>query len=271
MNKLITIIVVMTIVLIILSSCNIQPGISIIAGFEMIGVEGGTFVMGDSLDEGRPDEKPLHSVTLSDFYIGKNEVTQKQFYDVMGFLPQNLIYGQGDNYPVYNLCWLDIQRFLKKLNKKTGKKFRLPTEAEWEYACRGGKYSDNYKYSGSDTISIVAWYCMNSCDEQLTDEEYSYPFLKEKNCTTQPVGTLQPNELGIYDMSGNVREWCDDLFIEYPSSPQKNPITKKRGNVHVIRGGGFDNASLLCRTTNRDKGPNYSFSFNLGFRLAHSK
>ena len=262
----------MMIILIMLEGCHFQQGATTIAGFEMIGVEGGNFDMGEpALDKGEADEKPVHSVTLSNFYIGKTEVTQKQWYDIMGSLPRRLIFGRGDNYPVYNVSWDDIQIFLKKLKKKTGKKFRLPTEAEWEYACRGGKYSPNYKYSGSNELSTVAWYCVNSGKNQLKDEEYSYDSLMENNCATHPVATLKSNELGIYDMTGNVWEWCSDLYGEYPSSPQKNPAGKPKGLDHVIRGGGLADMSCICRISNRGKANHNTRTCDLGFRLALSQ
>ncbi len=272
MKDLMVDITIVTILLIMLMGCNSQRGKNIIAGFEMVSVEGGTFDMGEqSSEEGEPDERPVHSVTVSNFYIGKTEVTQKQWYDIMGALPRNLIFGQGDNYPVYNVSRKDIQIFLRKLEKKTGKRFRLPTESEWEYACRGGKYPADYKYSGSNKLNTVGWYCENSGKKRLKDEEYSYDSLRVNDCATHPVRTLEPNELGIYDMSGNVWEWCYDLYGEYSSSSQKNPIEKLQELEFVIRGGGFSDMSCACRISNRGKTQYDTRTCDLGFRLALSE
>ncbi|MBQ3247459.1 MAG: SUMF1/EgtB/PvdO family nonheme iron enzyme, partial [Alistipes sp.] len=174
-------------------------------GFEMVFVKGGTFTMGATAEQGSDadsDEKPAHSVTVSNFYIGKYEVTQAQWEAVMGKNPSRF---KGDNLPVERVSWNDIQKFIEKLNAKTGKRYRLPTEAEWEYAARGGNQSKGYKYSGSNDIGSVAWYTDNS------------------SSPTHPVGQKQPNELGLYDMSGNVYEWCSDWHGSYSSGSQTNP------------------------------------------------
>ena len=271
MKYLIKNITVITMVLIMLGGCSSQQGTTTIAGFEMILVEGGTFDMGEPSDEGEADEKPVHSVTLNNFYIGKTEVTQKQWCDIMGIRPRDLIFGKGDNYPVYNVTWNDIQVFFKRLEKKTGKKFRLPTESEWEYACRGGKYSADYKYSGSNESNTVAWYCENSGRKRLEDEEHSYNLLRKNNCATHPVGKLKPNELGIYDMNGNVWEWCADLYDEYPFSLQIESPEEAKKHAYVIRGGGFADISRTCRIANRGRATRYTFACDLGFRLAFSE
>lgn len=166
---------------------------------EMVKVEAGSFIM----DEGF---KKAHKVTLTkDYYIGKFEVTQKLWKVIMGKNPSTF---KGENLPVESVSWIDCQKFIEKLNKITNKRFRLPTEAEWEFAALGGNLSKNYEFSGSDSISVVAW------------------FKKNSNNITHPVGSLKPNELGIYDMSGNVNEWCQDWNNPYPYKAQVNPIEK---------------------------------------------
>ena len=188
--------------------------------YNMVWVEGGTFRMGATSEQGgdaESDEKPVHSVTLSGYYIGKTEVTQALWKAVMGNNPSRF---KGDNLPVEWISWNDCQEFIRKLNALTGQHFRLPTEAEWEFACRGGNNSRGYKYSGSNYIGNVAWYG-NSGDK------------------THPVGTKAPNELGIYDMSGNVWEWCADWYGDYSSGAQTNPKGPYGGSYRVYRGGSW--------------------------------
>ena len=191
--------------------------------FKMVKVEGGTFSMGATSEQTNydDDEKPVHSVTLSDYYIGQTEVTQELWQAVMGSNPS---YFTGNNQrPVGNVSWNDCQEFIRKLNSLTGKNFRLPTEAEWEYAARGGKHSKNYvyKYSGSNNPDEVAWYGSNSGN------------------TTHPVKTKKANKLGIYDMSGNVWEWCNDWYGSYQSYSQTNPTGPLKGKYRVLRGGSW--------------------------------
>jgi formylglycine-generating enzyme required for sulfatase activity len=217
---------------------------------EMVFVKGGTFRMGATSEQGYNvynDEKPAHSVTLSDYYIGKYEVTQAQWEAVMGNNPSN--FKRDPNRPVEQVSWNDVQEFITKLNQLTGKTYRLPTEAEWEYAARGGSSSRGYKYSGSNTLSDVAWYDDNSNDE------------------THPVGTKNPNELGIYDMSGNVYEWCSDWYGAYSSNSQTNPQGPSEGSRRVGRGGGWCYIAKICRVSNRDAGLADIRSYFLGFRL----
>lgn len=222
--------------------------------FTMIKVEGGTFQMGGTSEQGNDAysaEKPVHSVTLSDYYIGETEVTQELWQAVMGNNPS---YYEGSQKPVESVSWYDCQEFIKKLNQLTGKNFRLPTEAEWEYAARGGNKSKGYKYSGSNTIGNVAWYADNSS-------------------STHDVKTKTPNELGIYDMSGNVYEWCQDRFdINYGSnSPQTNPTGPSSGYFRVLRGGSWINSALSCRVSDRYSdfpGSRDSRGSSNGFRLA---
>jgi len=200
----------------------------------MMRVVGGTFTMGCSNgqdDDCCVDEKPTHSVTIGDYYIGKFEVTQGVWVEVMGNNPS---YFKGDyNRPVENVSWDDCKMFIKKLNEKTGKNFRLPTEAEWEYAARGGNKSNGYKYSGSNNCNDVAW---------LYDNSDSKP---------HPVGTKHPNELGIYDMSGNVYEWCDDWYGGYTADGKTNPTGPSTGTGRVLRGGSWYHSARRCRVSNR--------------------
>ena len=218
--------------------------------FEMVEVRGGTFRMGATSEQGCDAydwEKPVHSVTLSGYYIGKTEVTQALWKAVMGSNPS---YFKGDDLPVECVSWDDCQEFIRKLNSLTGQHFRLPTEAEWEFACRGGNNSLGYKYSGSDNIDNVAWYDGNSGDK------------------THPVATKSANELGIYDMSGNVWEWCCDWYGDYTSGALTNPKGPESGSYRVLRGGSWNYGARNCRSSFR----NYDYpSFRiiiLGLRLA---
>ena len=221
--------------------------------FTMVAVEGGTFMMGATSEQGSDaydDEKPVHQVTLSSYYIGQTEVTQALWKAVMGNNPSKF---EGDNKPVNNVNWDDCQDFVIKLNQLTGKRFRLPTEAEWEYACRGGKKSRGYKYSGSNTIDDVAWYDDNSSWE------------------THPVATKSPNELGIYDMTGNVLEWCQDWWDIYSSAAQTNPTGASSGTYRVDRGGCWYWSAKFCRSSIRESSPYFRRSDILGLRLALSE
>ena len=219
--------------------------------FTMIAVEGGTFQMGATSEQGsdaESDESPVHSVTLSDYHIGETEVTQELWEAVMGSNPS---YYSGSQKPVEYVSWNDCQTFISKLNELTGKNFRLPTEAEWEYAARGGNKSQGYKYSGSNTIGNVAWYDGNSSSR------------------TYDVKTKQANELGIYDMSGNVWEWCQDWYGSnyYSNSPSTNPTGPTSGSSHVLRGGSWFSSARNCRVSGRHSYPDYRSSSN-GLRLA---
>jgi len=212
--------------------------------FDMIYVKGGTFAMGATEEQGNDagdNEKPVHEVTLSDYYIGKFEVTQGLWKAVMG----EDFDEEGDNYPMYYVRWENAQEFLLELNRLTGRKYALPTEAQWEYAARGGHKSEGYKYSGSNEINKVAWYSGNS--EWLS-----------------PVGTKQPNELGIYDMSGNVWELCSDWYGPYSSAPQTNPTGPSAGFNHVLRGGGCRWNEQCCRVSYRVDDEASDF---IGFRV----
>ena len=226
--------------------------------FDMLAVDGGTFVMGATSEQGTDydsDERPVHNVTLSDFTIGKYEVTQGLWKAVMGSYPgtaPSSSYGLGDNYPVYNISWNDATNFINKLNQLTGKTYRLPTEAEWEYAARGGKQSKGYKYSGSNTVGNVAWYSGNS------------------GSISHSVGQKTPNELGIYDMSGNVWEWCYDRYGSYSSNSQTNPQGPSSGSNRVNRGGRWSSAAQYVRVSYRNYDAPDGRYFSVGFRLARS-
>ena len=216
----------------------------------MVYVSGGTFTMGATSEQGSDawdDEKPAHSVTLSGYYIGKYEVTQKLWKAVMGSNPSNF---KGDNLPVERVSWNDVQEFLRKLNAMTGKNYRLPTEAEWEFAARGGNSSRGYKYSGGNSIGNVAWFGSNS------------------GSRTHAVGTKSPNELGVYDMSGNVYEWCQDWYGSYSSSSQRNPQGPNSGSFRVYRGGSWNYSAGRCRVSFRLYNTPGGRDSYLGFRLA---
>ena len=220
--------------------------------FTMVFVKGGTFQMGATEEQGSDaldDEKPAHSVTLSDYYIGETEVTQALWQAVMGENPSRWI---GSNLPMEKVSWDDCQWFFTKLNQLTGRKFRLPTEAEWEYAARGGSKSRGYKYSGSNDIGSVAWYYGNS------------------DSITHPVKTKSPNELGIYDMSGNVYEWCQDWYDSrhYGKSPGNNPCNNITASCRVFRGGSWIDYARNCRVSNRCHHTPGIASNILGMRLA---
>jgi formylglycine-generating enzyme required for sulfatase activity len=217
---------------------------------EMVSVRGGTFTMGCTSDN-RSDcgdyEWPAHLVTLSDFQIGKYEVTQGQWEAVMGNNPNT--FSGCPSCPVEDVSWNEVQEFIRKLNALTGKRYRLPTEAEWEYAARGGNQSRGYKYSGSNDPGSVAWYEANS----------------EKKI--HPVGQKSPNELGIYDMSGNIMEWCEDQVDNYSRKNQTNPLVKSIGTSQIFRGGHYRFPDSWARVSFRHwNGPDDG-EFG-GFRLA---
>lgn len=206
--------------------------------FEMVKVDGGSYMMGSY--EGYSDEKPVHNETVGTFYIGKTEVTQRLWTAVMGSNPSRF---RGENLPVENVTWFDCQEFVERLSRLTGRIFRLPTEAEWEYAARGGNKSRGYTYSGSNDLYRVGWYDENS------------------GGTTHPVGQKLDNELGLYDMSGNVWEWCSDNWSDTYNSPRNSSYS-------VRRGGSWNSNARYCRASNRsydDRAYRYG---DLGLRLA---
>jgi formylglycine-generating enzyme required for sulfatase activity len=214
--------------------------------FSMVAVEGGSFKMGG----GRYDfEKPVHEVKLTSFSICQTEVTQELWEAVMGSNPSNY---KGLKFPVENVSWDDCQTFITKLNQLTGQHFRLPTEAEWEYAARGGNQSNGYAYSGSNSFREVGWCADNSRGR------------------THVVATKAPNELGLYDMSGNVWEWCQDWVdgSYYASSPINNPTGPSSGTTHIVRGGAWNDQQMDCRVEHRIGRKPTSISELTGFRLA---
>ncbi|MDE5610296.1 MAG: SUMF1/EgtB/PvdO family nonheme iron enzyme [Bacteroidales bacterium] len=219
---------------------------------EMVYVEGGTFEMGATEEQGSDtfdDEKPVRTVKLGSYHIGKYEVTQAQWKAVMGTEPS---YFKGDNLPVENVSWKEAQEFCKKLSDATGRKYVLPTEAQWEYAARGGNKSQHFKYAGSNNINDVAWYKINS------------------NSKTHSVGGKKANELGIYDMSGNVWEWCSDWYASYDESNVDNPQGAVNGVEHVDRGGCWCDLASNCRVSSRDQDNPDLRAADLGFRVACS-
>ncbi|MDR2382902.1 MAG: formylglycine-generating enzyme family protein [Prevotellaceae bacterium] len=227
---------------------------------EMVEVEGGTFTMGcqQGLEGCENDESPPHRVTVSSFYISKYEITQAQWNLIMGttirqqrnkISPTTTLFGEGDNYPMYYVSWIEVQEFILRLNYVTGKHYRLPTEAEWEYAAHGGKRSSGYKYSGSNNIYDVAWFADNSHGQN------------------HPVGLKKANELGIHDMSGSVWEWCLDWYANYSAAPQKDPMGASTGSFRVFRGGGWVSATNDCRIVNRINSSDISRYQSVGFRI----
>jgi len=237
----------------------------------MIPVKGGVFDMGNS---GNSMEKPVHLVTVPDFHLCKYPVTNAQWKAIMGKHPfEHSYYLDGDDLPVRNISWDAAQEFIKELNKKTGKKYRLPTEAEWEYAAKGGDRSHGYKYAGSNDLKEVGWFEENSGDKPLSPPWIgwiSYERRRDNNCRCHPVGQKKPNELGLLDMSGNVEEWCADHWHEnYKSAPNDGSAWTWGGDSssRVFRGGSFFDDSYTCRTTSRAHLTDYFYSY-LGFRLA---
>lgn len=218
--------------------------------FKMIKVEGGTFEMKETVSAGflgLSSEERVQTTTLSDYFIGETQVTQALWQAVMGSNPSKF---KGDNLPVERVSWNDCQDFIRKLNSLTGQTFRLPTEAEWEFAARGGNKTHGYKYSGSNILKDVAWYSDNSENK------------------THDVAAKQPNELGLYDMSGNVWEWCKDWYGEYENGTKKDPQGSLTGYKCVCRGGGWTGGSCSCSLEKRSQDYSHQLYSSLGLRLA---
>ena len=226
--------------------------------FAMVPVEGGTFMMGATSEQGsdaNSRELPVHQVTLSSYYIGQTEVTQALWQAVMGDNPS---YFHGPELPVEHISWDDCQAFITQLNRLTGCTFRLPTEAEWEFAARGGNESQGYKYAGGNDPASVAWYSYNDSWELRGTGYYG----------THPVATRLPNELMLHDMSGNVHEWCQDWYGDYSSEAVTDPTGPAGGTGRVYRGGSWYFDEWFCRVSFRNQfSPTYR-SYGIGMRLA---
>ena len=246
-------------------SGNVEQNISITQSacqwfetFEMVEVEGGNFYMGAQKDytdglnydlQAYQIESPVHSVNISKYAISKYEVTQQQWNAAMGYNPSTIL---GDKLPVESVTWEQVQEFIAVLNETSGLNYRLPTEAEWEFAAKGGVKTESFKYSGYSVIGACAWYYSNS------------------ESTTHEVGTKNPNELGIYDMTGNVREWCNDWFDYYTSSDVDNPQGPDYGDTKINRGGSWTTPAVNCRNSYRHTNFPNEASHDLGFRLVLS-
>ena len=248
---------------------------------EMVKIPAGSFTMGsDEYD----DEKPKHQVKLQEFYLGKYPVTQEQYESVMGNNPSN--FQDNPKNPVEQVSWDDAKEFCQKLNQFTGKKYRLPTEAEWEYACRAGTQTRYYFGDDQSLLKEYAWYGDNSGNSFLDtikiwdadpNWENYYKKLMDNNCKTHPVGEKKLNNWGLYDMSGNVWEWCEDPWHDSYANKPKN--IKNNGNTiwsssdisfRVLRGGSWNNNSRNCRSANRNRNNADVRNNNIGFRLAVS-
>ena len=216
--------------------------------FVMMPVEGFSFVMGGTSEQGNDaetNEFPIHRVELSNYYICETEVTQQLWKAVTGNNPSTFV---GDSLPVENVTWSDCHEFIAQLNALTGRTFRLPTEAEWEFAARGGKKTQSFRYSGSDTVDHVSW-CSGNCND-----------------STRMVASKAPNELGLYDMSGNVLEWCEDWYGQYPEEEQTSPRGPETGSVKIVRGGAWFMDPKYSRVSFR-AGYNPKKGYGAGLRL----
>ena len=224
-------------------------------GFSLIPIEGGTFTMGATEEhtaDADEDEYPAHEVTVSSFYMSQIEVTRQLWLEVMGTTPGH--FSCGFCRPVTHVSWNDCQEFIAKLNELTHSSFRLPTEAEWEYAARGGKLTHSYLYAGSDNIEEVAWYGGNPAGN-----------------ISHNVAMKKDNELQLFDMTGNVREWCQDYYGPYSSEPQTDPTGPESGYYRVVRGGSYTDRVAWCRVARRFHNSPNTTSYYIGFRLVLSE
>ena len=235
--------------MIVLAALMVAPVAYAAPNIEMVKVKGGCYQMGDTFRDGDNNDKPAHKVCVSDFSIGKYVVTQAQWFAVMGSNPSEF---KGDRRPVEQVSWDDAQEFIAKLNQLTGRRYRLPTEAEWEYAARSGGKHEKWAGTSNETeLGNYSWLNDNSGEN------------------THEVGQKRPNGLGLYDMSGNVEEWCADWYDGhyYQISPEKNPRGPSSGSYRVIRGGGWDITAGLARAANRHRNTPDSGNNGIGFRL----
>jgi len=251
-------VILLVVVLVFSANTSANMPTNYIANFldSMVYVEAGSFNMGSNSADAIAREKPVHLVSLDSFYIGKTEVPQALFEEVMGW---NVSYFACDTCPVNNVSWMNVQAFIKKLNKLTGKTFKLPTEAQWEYAAKGGNKSKGYLFSGSNNIADVAWYA-NNADKK-----------------SHKVAQRMPNELGLYDMTGNMWEFCHDDISKsfYKNSPKNNPLylqskEQNKTTMKVIRGGGYEFAANESQVFRRDGATSNVRMPDIGFRLAMS-
>ena len=222
-------------------------------GMQFVFIKGGCYEMGDTFGDGDVDEKPVDAVCVDDFYLASHEVTQGQWKTVMQKDPSYFVELE-DHFPVENMSWMDVQEFMEKLNKQTGRRYRVPTEAEWEYAAKSGGKKEKYAgTSRENEVDQFAWYERNSQGR------------------TQPVGRKRPNGLGLYDMSGNVFEWCSDWYEKeyYRNNPKNNPKGPSGGTHRVVRGGSWASNGWNVRTANRGHisppGRRYDIGFRVGF------
>lgn len=250
--------------------------------FTMKFVEGGTFQMGATSEQSEnvlENEKPVYNVALSNYYIAETEVTQALWEAVMGTTIEQQrdkadslwpVQGKGDDYPIYYVNYYEIvNEFIIELNRLTGKNFYLPTEAEWEYAAKGGKHSNGYQYAGNNSIDNVAWYWKNSGDNYLDyDWDWDWSKMENNNCRVRNVKTKSQNELGLFDMSGNVMEWCSDAWYDYRDGSQTNPKHEGDfGSIRVLRGGSWRHSEKACEVASRINQHPAARNFTIGFRI----
>ena len=226
--------------------------------FSMLPIRGGVFMMGSTLTQigSNVNEKPQHEVTLSNYMIGVTEVTQELWHAVMGYTPGR--FKGHPKRPVENVSWGECELFVHALNERTGLTFHLPTEAQWEYAARGGNRSNDYIFAGSETLATVAWYVTNSGKVGEGHPDFG----------THDVATKSPNELNLFDMSGNVNEWCSDWYTTYTIDPQTDPVGPSSGSHKVFRGGSWNDKAANCRVTFRYPQTTSYKSDRIGLRLA---
>lgn len=215
---------------------------------DMVFVEGGQFTMGSNDKDADPDERELKQISVSDFFISRYEVTQSEWDEIM---PENLSVFPGKDHPVECVSWDDARLFIERLNRKTGRHYRLPTQEEWEYAAKGGKHATESRYSGGNDLNTVGWTRDNS------------------RRTTHKVGLLKPNALGLYDMTGNVHEWCDGLYdsVFYAQDTVMNTEYDLK-DIRIFKGGSWGNYAKHCRISNTNYNTRETRSFSIGFRLA---